>query len=184
MRARIIFAAATCAGLLACGASSPSKELKTARDTYNRARVSSAAQYAPTAVLEAKQSLDTAEQIHRNDPGSDIERSYAYIATRRAVHGHERRRVLALELLGERQAARVGRRRRDVLGAQHREVGGEQASRAAARREDAARVDVVVAHGAGRELIDQLEVATTEDGCSRQRVAARRSLERHQHATF
>ena len=84
MRARFIFAAATCAGLLACGAGKPSKELQTARDTYNRARVSSAAQYSPTAVLEAKQALDTAEQIHKNDPGSDVERSYSYIATRRA----------------------------------------------------------------------------------------------------
>lgn len=84
MRAATIAIVAACAGLMACGASGPSKELKTARDTYNKARVSSAAQYSPSSVLEAKQALDVAERAHRQDPGSDLERSFAYIATRRA----------------------------------------------------------------------------------------------------
>jgi outer membrane protein OmpA-like peptidoglycan-associated protein len=84
MRAGTIAVIAACAGLVACGASGPSKELKTARDTYNKARVSPAAQYSPSSVLEAKQALDVAERIHKDDPGSDLERSFAYIATRRS----------------------------------------------------------------------------------------------------
>jgi outer membrane protein OmpA-like peptidoglycan-associated protein len=84
MRAATIAVVAACAGLVACGASSPSKELKTARDTYNKARVSPAAQYSPSSVLEAKQALDVAERAHNDDPGSDVERSFAYIATRRS----------------------------------------------------------------------------------------------------
>lgn len=84
MRAATIAIVAACAGLVACGASAPSKELKTARDTYNKARVSPAAQYSPSSVLEAKQALDVAERAHNDDAGSDVERSFAYIATRRS----------------------------------------------------------------------------------------------------
>jgi outer membrane protein OmpA-like peptidoglycan-associated protein len=84
MRAATIAIVAACAGLVACGASAPSKELKTARDTYNKALVSPAAQYSPSSVLEAKQALDVAERAHDDEPGSDLERSFAYIATRRS----------------------------------------------------------------------------------------------------
>jgi len=55
-----------------------------ARDAYDRARRSDAAQYAPDSVLGAKQALQVAERKHEDDAGSDAEKSYAYVAQRRA----------------------------------------------------------------------------------------------------
>ena len=71
------------------GSSGP--ELVNARQAYDRATRTRAAEYTPASVLSARQALDAAERAHADDPGSDRERSYAYVAQRRAelaiVHG-------------------------------------------------------------------------------------------------
>jgi outer membrane protein OmpA-like peptidoglycan-associated protein len=69
--------------VVACG-SAPTKELQTARDAYNRISKSETAEINPLGTREAQQALQNAERAHKDDPGSDKERAYSYIATRRA----------------------------------------------------------------------------------------------------
>jgi outer membrane protein OmpA-like peptidoglycan-associated protein len=68
----------------ACAASTPTPELVSARQAYDRARTDPSASLVPDSVLSAKQSLDKAEAVHDKDPQSDAERSYSYVAQRRA----------------------------------------------------------------------------------------------------
>ena len=68
----------------ACAATTPTPELISARQAYERARTDPSAALVPDSVLSAKQSLDKAEAVHEKDPQSDKERSYAYVAQRRA----------------------------------------------------------------------------------------------------
>src|SRR6187402_445386 len=68
----------------ACAASTPTPELVSARQAYDRARTDPSASLVPDSVLSAKQALDKAEAVHENDPQSDEERSYSYVAQRRA----------------------------------------------------------------------------------------------------
>lgn len=68
----------------ACAASTPTPELVNARQAYDRARTDPTASLVPDSVLSAKQALDKAEAVHEKDPQSDAERSYAYVAQRRA----------------------------------------------------------------------------------------------------
>ncbi|MEO6601956.1 MAG: OmpA family protein, partial [Polyangiaceae bacterium] len=51
---------------------------------YDHARTDPTAQLVPDSVLSAKQALDKAEAVHEKDPQSDEERSFAYVAQRRA----------------------------------------------------------------------------------------------------
>ncbi|HVZ36271.1 MAG TPA: OmpA family protein [Polyangiaceae bacterium] len=67
----------------ACG-SAPTKELQTARDAYNKVSKSETAEINPLGTREAQQALQNAERAHKDDPGSDKERAYSYIATRQA----------------------------------------------------------------------------------------------------
>jgi outer membrane protein OmpA-like peptidoglycan-associated protein len=67
-----------------CAASTPTPELVSARQAYDRARTDPAASLVPDSVLSAKQALDKAEAVHEKDPQSDAERSYSYVAQRRA----------------------------------------------------------------------------------------------------
>lgn len=84
MKASIIAILAAVPLSIACGSSAPSTELKNARDAYQRARQSDAAEYAPASVLGARQALQAAEQRHEDDPQSAKEKSAAYVAQRRA----------------------------------------------------------------------------------------------------
>lgn len=68
----------------ACAASTPTPELISARTAYDHARTDPTAQLVPDSVLSAKQALDKAEAVHEKDPQSDEERSFAYVAQRRA----------------------------------------------------------------------------------------------------
>ena len=67
-----------------CAAATPTPELVDARETYDRAHRDPSAPLVPASVLSAKQALDKAEAVHEKDPQSDSERSYAYVAKRRA----------------------------------------------------------------------------------------------------
>ncbi|HEX3854973.1 MAG TPA: OmpA family protein [Polyangiaceae bacterium] len=71
-------------GATACASSTPTPELVNARQAYDRARTDSTASLVPDSVLSAKQALDKAESVHNSDPQSDSEKSYAYVAQRRA----------------------------------------------------------------------------------------------------
>jgi outer membrane protein OmpA-like peptidoglycan-associated protein len=68
----------------ACASSTPTPELVSARTAYDHARTDPTAQLVPDSVLSAKQALDKAEAVHEKDPQSDEERSFAYVAQRRA----------------------------------------------------------------------------------------------------
>ena len=68
----------------ACAAATPTPELVSARQAYDRARTDPTASLVPASVLSARQALDKAEAVHDKDPQSDAERSYSYVAQRRA----------------------------------------------------------------------------------------------------
>jgi outer membrane protein OmpA-like peptidoglycan-associated protein len=70
--------------LSACAASTPTPELVGARHAYDQARTDPNAALVPDSVLSAKQALDKAESVHQSDPQSDEDRSYSYVAQRRA----------------------------------------------------------------------------------------------------
>jgi outer membrane protein OmpA-like peptidoglycan-associated protein len=84
MRAPLAAIAALTLAAAACGSATPSRELVNARQAYNNAAQSRAAEYTPASVLSARQALDRAERAYDDDPGSDKERSYAYVAQRKA----------------------------------------------------------------------------------------------------
>src|SRR3954464_9097601 len=71
-------------GLGACASTTPTPELVGARQAYDRARTDPNAALVPDSVLSAKQALDKAESVHDKDPQSDQDRSYSYVAQRRA----------------------------------------------------------------------------------------------------
>jgi outer membrane protein OmpA-like peptidoglycan-associated protein len=55
-----------------------------AREAYSRAEHSPESRLAPASLLSARQALDKAEAVHRDDPQSNEEKSQAYVAQRRA----------------------------------------------------------------------------------------------------
>ena len=69
-----------------CAATGPTPELIDARRAYDEARQSEAASYSPDKLLSAKQALEKAESAHADDAGSFEEKSYAYIAQRKAQY--------------------------------------------------------------------------------------------------
>jgi outer membrane protein OmpA-like peptidoglycan-associated protein len=86
MKTRLISILSSGAALLAmaCGASTPSKELMTARNAYSQARNSEAAQLNPAGVHDAYKALQAAEVAHADDAGSTKEKHYAYLAARKS----------------------------------------------------------------------------------------------------
>jgi len=68
----------------ACAATTPTPELIGARQAYDQARTDPNAKLVPDSVLSAKQALDKAEAVHNDSPQSDEDRSYSYVAQRRA----------------------------------------------------------------------------------------------------
>jgi len=88
----------------ACASSMPTPELVRAREAYTRAERSPEGRLVPASVLSARQALDKAEAIHKDDAQSDRERSAAYVAQRRAelavlegIMQRERNQRVALE---------------------------------------------------------------------------------------
>ncbi|MEO6599284.1 MAG: OmpA family protein [Polyangiaceae bacterium] len=71
-------------GLGGCAATTPTPELIGARQAYDQARTDTNAGLVPDSVLSAKQALDKAESIHSDHPQSDEDRSFSYVAQRRA----------------------------------------------------------------------------------------------------
>ncbi len=80
-----VFTLTAGAMLAACGAAAgPSRELVTARQTMKEAQKSEAAEYAPGRLYQARRTLRQAERVHRDAPGSRLERDLAYIAERQS----------------------------------------------------------------------------------------------------
>lgn len=71
-------------GLTFGGCATPSSELLEARRSYKIAKEGFANDLVPDKVLEARQALELAEKAHADDAQSFEERSYAYIASRKA----------------------------------------------------------------------------------------------------
>jgi len=70
--------------LSACAATTPTPELIGARQAYDQARTDPNSKLVPDSVLSAKQALDKAEAVHEDSPQSDEDRSFSYVAQRRA----------------------------------------------------------------------------------------------------
>jgi len=139
----------------ACAASTPTPELVSARQAYDRARTDPTASLVPDSVLSAKQSLDKAEEVHEKDPQSDAERSYAYVAQRRAE--------LALAL-GENAKAK---QQADAASAQYVQL------------QDKLRTSAVAQLGAERNQVNQLgtQLAQTQAGLTAAEARAARAME-------
>ena len=118
--------------MTACASSTPTPELVSARQAYDRARTDPTASLVPDSVLSAKQALDRAESVHNSDPQSDAEKSYAYVAQRRAE--------LALAL-GDNAKAK---QQADAAAAHHAEL------------QDKLRTSAVAQLGAERTQVSQL----------------------------
>src|SRR5450432_1017076 len=84
MKISTIALATSFLALSACASSAPTPELGSARQAYDQARTDPNAKLVPDSVLSAKQALDKAESVHQSDPQSDEDRSYSYVAQRRA----------------------------------------------------------------------------------------------------
>jgi len=95
---------------VAC-AHDPTMELIQARDRYSLASQGPAKDVAPAELYEAKKALDTAEKIHRKDPGSQTERDFAYVAARKA----EQATAFAQTKMVERDAQEAARSKVDLL---------------------------------------------------------------------
>jgi len=139
----------------ACAASTPTPELVSARQAYDRARTDPSASLVPDSVLSAKQSLDKAEAVHEKDPQSDAERSYSYVAQRRAE--------LALTL-GENAKAK---QQTDAANAHYVEL------------QDKLRTSAVAQLGAERSQVNQLgtQLAQTQTGLAAAEARAARAME-------
>lgn len=94
--ARVAIAVLAAGFVVACGASTPTRELEDARTAYIDADRSNAKQLVPDRLLTAKQALDRAEAAHEDDAGSFEEKSLAYIAQRQSL--------LAMSLAGQAEA--------------------------------------------------------------------------------
>jgi outer membrane protein OmpA-like peptidoglycan-associated protein len=95
---RILGIVIPASALLACGTPPPSDELVAARQTYQEAANSNAAELVPDQLLSAKQALDQAEAAHEDDALSTEERSLAYVAQRKSQ--------LAMAMAGQAAAKR------------------------------------------------------------------------------
>jgi outer membrane protein OmpA-like peptidoglycan-associated protein len=139
----------------ACAASTPTPELVNARQAYDRARTDPSASLVPDSVLSAKQSLDQAEAMHDKDPQSDAERSYSYVAQRRAE--------LALTL-GENARTK---QQADAAAAHYTEL------------QDKLRTSAVAQLGAERSQVNQLgsQLAQTQTGLAAAEARAARAME-------
>jgi outer membrane protein OmpA-like peptidoglycan-associated protein len=138
----------------ACAATTPTPELVGARQSYDQARIDPNAALVPDSVLSAKQALDRAESAHGSDPQSDAERSYSYVAQRRAE--------LSLALGANAKA------KKDA----------DQATTNYAKLQDNLRVDAVQKLGAERTAVNQLgsQLVQTQTGLA-QETDARKAAE-------
>jgi outer membrane protein OmpA-like peptidoglycan-associated protein len=73
------------AAVFGCASHEPSPELVDARAAYLRAQQGLPSQLDKGGLYDAKRALDSAEQAHTDDPGSDRAKNLAYVAERKAL---------------------------------------------------------------------------------------------------
>lgn len=120
------------AGLAGCASAPPPKELVSARESYERARSSAAAELAPMGLRDARAALDEAERAFASDRESREARDLAYIAERKAqlaeslgsTAAAERHRGAALQVYGEIQIALRKRAEKAASAAKRAEAQG------------------------------------------------------------
>ncbi|HVJ14054.1 MAG TPA: OmpA family protein [Polyangiaceae bacterium] len=165
MSAQFAAIAAVSLAALACSSTQTTPELVNARQAYDRATRAHAAEYTPASVLGAHQALARAERVHDDDPGSDREKSYAYVAQRRAelaiVDGdaaYNRTQKHRAELEYARLQEEMGERTRAQLEVTQdqleRQTEQAQTARAETDRERKARLQ---AEGRAERALDSLQ---------------------------
>ena len=149
--------------LAGCAGAPPPRELLDARAAYMKAASSSAAQYKPDSIHEAKVALDKAEIAYADDPRSDVTKDIAYLALRRAelaeVEGRNYQVALekkkaeqALANLSQSQLARTREQlaaAADRMSAAEQQLAAERAAREAAEaraREALTKLGAAVKH--------------------------------------
>jgi len=123
----------------ACATTQPPKELIQARDAYSQAERSEAAKYDPAALHEAKQSLDQAESLFKDEGDEPQVIDAAYVATRRAerakVEGETvrlRQHKQQLERNAEQSRAKAAEDAQKQLSSARSQLEAERAARQAA----------------------------------------------------
>jgi outer membrane protein OmpA-like peptidoglycan-associated protein len=154
-RASSALAVATlaCMPLVGCATAEPPQELIAARAAYNQAQKGHAREYSPSSLHNAKVSLDSAERKFDADGPSDIARSQAYIALRKAQLAdtdgstayYQRELAMRNQQAISEHARSAAKNRADLEQARQQLAGEEAARQAAEKRAD--------------EAIDRLNVA-------------------------
>jgi len=71
--------------LVGCATVKPTKQLVNARSQVQQAKNGSAGTYEPEYVIDAQNALEDAERMHDEEPGSQLEKHLAYVASRKAL---------------------------------------------------------------------------------------------------
>lgn len=127
-----------------------SRELVDARAAYARALASPAPHDAQPALVEARRSLDVAERVHQEDPMSQRERHFAYIAKRHAQ--------LAIAKADTIAAQRDARARKDEL----KRIAEQQARAAEQARQELQTATIQAEAEANRRAAAEAELAKLE----------------------
>jgi outer membrane protein OmpA-like peptidoglycan-associated protein len=143
--------------LAACASAKPSQELLTARDAYATTR-QSVGQFNPEGTRDAEQSLSIAERAHADEAGSALERSQAYVATRKSE--------LAMAQAGEARARQDREKAEQVYQAElEREVSSlQQELQAQQAASDQAHRERVGWRQKGEDLVITLSGVVFETG--------------------
>lgn len=86
-----------CCAAAACATTRPPPELLEARQAYAMSQQSMAARYNPVALHDAKNALDNAEKLFKDESDSPKARDAAYVATRRAERATVEGEAIALQ---------------------------------------------------------------------------------------
>jgi outer membrane protein OmpA-like peptidoglycan-associated protein len=150
--ARLPAAALSLTLLAACGTTMPPGELVAARSAYQRASAGPAMQYVPTAVHEAKTSLDQAESAFQRDGDSARAKDLAYVAQRKAELAETKGSIGAAEHSNQQARADLQQKLVQIEGANRGELNAtrDQISREQAAREQADRAARASSESAAR----------------------------------
>jgi outer membrane protein OmpA-like peptidoglycan-associated protein len=118
-----VLALVTAAGVGACGAAAPPRELRDARAAYAAAASGPAGTLTPAELVDAKKALDKAERSFAEDGASDETVDAAYIAQRRAQIANARGHTAAAQAAEVRATALLARVNADRLRSTQRELG-------------------------------------------------------------
>jgi outer membrane protein OmpA-like peptidoglycan-associated protein len=161
-------AAGLCLFVSACGASAPPRELVDARAAYKRAEGGPALRLVPTALHEAKTSLDQAESALQNDGDSDRTKDLAYVAQRKAELAEARANISASDQArdqartdAQQKLAQIESSARGELNSTRDQLAREQAARESAERAARESADSAARIAAAKERDRKTDVNIT-----------------------